>query len=135
MILSKFKDMTFEDVKEAVKRTANEHPETAAKLAWGTGVTVFCVCEFMAVSKLTKLVHMQTEAIAKTAERLLVHNYIDSAEMAATDAMFTKIADKVGLSCSELMTVAEEAYNKSLADQLAKGFSYEHMPMMKSLKQ
>lgn len=134
MILSKFKDMTFADIKEAVKRTANEHPETAAKLAWGTGVTVFCVCEFMAVSKLTKLVHMQTEAIAKTAERLLAHNYIDTAQIAATDAMFAKIADKVGLSYSEIFTVADEAYKKSLADQLAKGLSYEHMPMMKSIK-
>lgn len=134
MILSKFKGMTFADVKEAVKRTANEHPETAAKLAWGTGVTVFCVCEFMAVSKLTKLVHMQTEAIAKTAERLLAHNYIDTAEIAATDAMIAKVADKVGLTYSELVTVADEAYNKSLADQLAKGLSYEHMPTMKSIK-
>ena len=134
MILSKFKGMTFADVKEAVKRTADEHPETAAKLAWGTGVTVFCVCEFMAVSKLTKLVHMQTEAIAKTAERLLAHNYIDAAEIAATDAMFAKIADKIDLPFSELVTVADEAYNKSIANQLAKGFSYEHMPMMKSIK-
>ena len=134
MILSKFKGMTFADVKEAVKRTADEHPETAAKLAWGTGVTVFCVCEFMAVSKLTKLVHMQTEAIAKTAERLLAHNYIDAAEIAATDAMFAKIADKIDLPFSELVTVADEAYNKSIANQLAKGLSYEHMPMMKSLK-
>jgi hypothetical protein len=134
MKLSDLKDITLADVKEAVKRTADEKPATAAKLAWGAGITVFVACEWMAINKLNRVVRMHTEAIAKTADRLLAHNYIDTAEMAATDAMFAKVADKIGLSYGELITAADEAYNKSLAEQLAKGYTYSDMPMMKSIK-
>jgi hypothetical protein len=44
----------FADLKEAVIETAENRPETAAKLAWGAGVTIFCVSNWLAVSKLTK---------------------------------------------------------------------------------
>ena len=42
----------FEDLKEAVIETAENRPETAAKLAWGAGVTIFCVSNWLAVSRL-----------------------------------------------------------------------------------
>ena len=42
----------FADLKEAVIETAENRPETAAKLAWGAGVTIFCVSNWLAVSRL-----------------------------------------------------------------------------------
>lgn len=56
-IFKRFEGMTFADVKEAVKRAADEHPETAAKLAWGAGVTVFCLSNYFALNKLIKRVN------------------------------------------------------------------------------
>lgn len=49
--------MNFKDIKEAFVMTMNEHPETAAKLAWGAGVTVFCLSNYFALNKLTKCVN------------------------------------------------------------------------------
>ena len=65
-IFKRFEGMTFADIKEAVKRAADEHPETAAKLAWGAGITVFCACEMIAINKLGRVTKCLSENLAKT---------------------------------------------------------------------
>lgn len=44
----------FADLKQAVIETAENRPETAAKLAWGAGVTIFCVSNWLAINKLSR---------------------------------------------------------------------------------
>lgn len=45
----------FADLKQAVIETAENRPETAAKLAWGAGVTIFCVSNWLAINRLNSV--------------------------------------------------------------------------------
>lgn len=132
-ILSRFKGMSWEDIKEAVKMTAEEHPETAAKVAWGAGVTVFVVCEWMAIHKLNNMIsamqvdiHNLIEANNTNAERINALGIMNANNLHADGAMIDVIADKLGIAddISAAGLKASDAYLESIGTNVEEVVDY-----------
>lgn len=132
-IFKKFEGMTFDDVKEAVKMTAEEHPETAAKIAWGAGVTVFVVCEWMAIRRLNNIVGAMRvdidnliEANNTNAERINALGIMNANNLHADSAMLDVIADKLGIAddISAAGLKASDKYLESIGTNMEEAINY-----------
>ena len=132
-IFKKFEGMSFDDVKEAVKMTAEEHPETAAKIAWGAGVTVFVVCEWMAIHRLNNMVAKirfdvdnLIEANNINAERINALGIMNANNLHADGAMIDVIADKLGIAddISAAGLKASDSYLESIGTNVEEAVNY-----------
>jgi predicted RNase H-like nuclease len=121
-IFKRFEGMTLADVKEAVKRAADEHPETAAKLAWGAGITVFCACEMMAINKLGRVTKTLSKNLAKTiravnenATYAQLTRLMENNNVRAWNAQLDIIGEKLGIN-EQLCEAGVKASDEYLAD-------------------
>ena len=133
MKLSDLKNITFADVKEAVKRTANEKPATAAKLAWGAGITVFVACEWMAISRLNKIVGVISTNVCNlidanncNANFSNITRIMENNNVRACNAQLRVIGEKLGID-DELAAAgaaASEEYLASLGTSIEDAYAY-----------
>ena len=132
---------TLDELKEAFHETIEERPEALGRLAWGAGITALCLYNFGSVIGLNRKVRNLTKAVISLdnnskilKEALVAHNYIDTAEIAATDAMVGKIANKVGIPFQELRDAADIAYKNSMAKQMSLALGIDDMPKLDTMR-